>query len=153
MRAGQLAAPYPAVELDTSALDAARLLSERRLPGLIVVDDQGRPRAVLPGYRLLDAAVPRYVQDDPALARVYDEKHADQMCARLSQRRVRDILPDKPSQRPVVDTDATVMEIAAVMAATHSPLVAVVDAPQGTTGPLLGAITVSQLWSRLLPAD
>jgi hypothetical protein len=39
------------------------------------------------------------------------------------------------------------------MAAAHSPLVAVVDAPQGTNGPLLGAITVAQLLARLLPPD
>jgi CBS domain-containing protein len=153
VRARELAADYPAVTLDTSALEAARLLSERRLPGLIVIDDQERPCAVLPGSQILRFAVPRYVQDDPALARVYDEEHADRLGARLSGRRVRDVLPDQPATAPVVDAEATVMEIAAVMAAAHSPLVAVVDAPQGTNGPLLGAITVAQLLARLLPPD
>ena len=41
MRAGDLAAPFPTVGLDTPAIEAARLLAGQNLPGLIVVDDGG----------------------------------------------------------------------------------------------------------------
>ncbi len=46
-----------------------------------------------------------------------------------------------------MEADATTIEMAAVMAHVHSPLVAVVDENR-----LLGAITVSTLLTRLLPA-
>jgi hypothetical protein len=35
------------------------------------------PFTILPGTQVLRLAVPRYCQDDPALARVVDEAHAD----------------------------------------------------------------------------
>jgi CBS domain-containing protein len=45
-----------------------------------------------------------------------------------------------------VDHDATTIEVAAVMARMHSPIVAVVDGDE-----LLGAITVGRLLDHLLP--
>ena len=77
MRARDLAAPFPAVGVDTPAMEAARLLAGENLPGLIVVDGAGRPLTILPGTQVLRMAVPRYCQDDPALARVIDEAAAD----------------------------------------------------------------------------
>ena len=46
----------------------------------------------------------------------------------------------------MVDADATVLEIAALMARTRSPLVAVV----GADGALLGAVTLDALLDRLV---
>jgi CBS domain-containing protein len=43
-----LAAPFPTVTAQTPALEAARLLAGRNLPGLIVVDERGRPATVSP---------------------------------------------------------------------------------------------------------
>ncbi|MER6810225.1 hypothetical protein ABT299_13190 [Spirillospora sp. NPDC000708] len=43
------------------------------------------------------------------------------------------------------------MEIASIMAATRSPVVAVSTDPKGTDAPLLGVITVAQLLDHLLP--
>jgi hypothetical protein len=83
VRARDLAAPFPTVGLDTTALDAARLLAGSDLPGLIVVDRRGRPTTVLPGTRVLRMALPCYCVDDPTLARVVDEEHADRMLAQL----------------------------------------------------------------------
>jgi CBS domain-containing protein len=148
VRAGQLAVDYPTVRLDSSALEAARLLSEHLLPGLVVVDDDGRPRAVLPGSQILRFAIPRYVQDDPALARVFDEAHADRLCARLADRRVSELLPAGSDAPPIVDADATAIEIATLMAGARSPLVAVV----AKDGSMIGAITTSRLLGRLLPS-
>jgi CBS domain-containing protein len=148
VRARDLATEFPTVALDTDAMAAARLLSRERLPGLIVVDADGRPYTVLPGSQVLRYLVPRYVQDDPPLARVYDEKASDELCGKLSESTVRDLLPDRQDidEIPVVDHDATSIEVAAVMARMHSPLVAVVDGSR-----MLGAITVAQLLDSLLP--
>jgi hypothetical protein len=45
MRARDLAAPFPTVDLNTSALAAARLLAGQNLPGLIVVVSKIRGQA------------------------------------------------------------------------------------------------------------
>ena len=148
MRARDLATPVPTVSEDTPAMDAARILSRKGLPGLIVRDGQGRPATVLPGSQVLRFLVPRYVQDDPPLARVFDEKASDELLAKLSGSVVRDLLPDRPDldELPVVDGDATALEVAAVMARVQSPVVAVIEGEQ-----LLGAITVRRLLDALLP--
>jgi len=147
MRARELAAEFPTVSLDTDALQAARLLAHGHLPGLIVVDTRGRPDTILPGTQVLRFAVPSYVQDDPTLARVIDEATADTLWQTLSGTRVRDLLPAKTRDLPVVNGDDTVLEIAAIMARTRSPVVAVVEHDR-----LLGAITLDALLSRVLPA-
>lgn len=151
VRARELAVEYPTVTLRTGALEAARLLAEHRLPGLIVVDDDQRPKAVLPGSQLLGVCIPRYVQDDPTLARVYDEEHADKLFAQLAEKRVGDLLPRDKTPPPVVDAEATAMEIASTMAAHHSPLVAVTGDPRRTDTPMIGVITVDRLLTSLLP--
>jgi len=149
MRARDLATEVPTVTADTNALAAARLLSRERLPGLIVIDDARHPFTVLPGSQVLRYLVPQYVQDEPPLARAYDEKASDELCAKLTTSTVGDLLPAKPDldELPVVDHDATTIEVAAVMARTHTPLVAVVD----DDGRLVGGVTVRQLLDRLLP--
>ena len=150
MRARDLATEFPTVTPETNALVAARQLSRDKLPGLIVTDATGRPLTVLPGSQVLRYLVPRYVQDDPPLARVYDEKASDELCAKLTTSTVADLLPDKfdDDDLPVVDHDATTIEVAAVMARVHSPLVAVVE-----DGRMVGAISVRRLLDSLLPQD
>jgi CBS domain-containing protein len=146
MRAGDLAAPFPTVGTTTLALEAARLLAAQNLPGLIVVDDRRRPLTILPGTQVMRMAVPRYIQDDPALARVVDEAAADVFLEELGDRTVADVLPEQPRELPVVTEAATVLEIAALMARTPTPLVAVV----GDDGALRGAITLDALLDRLV---
>ena len=116
MLAHDLAAPYPTVRTDTPAREAARLLAERHLPGLIVVDDNNHPVAILPGSQVLRILVPTYVQDDPTLARVLEEKYADKICDVLANRTVADMLPADWDRKklPVVAPDDTVLEIAAI---------------------------------------
>jgi predicted transcriptional regulator len=145
MRARDLAAPFPTVGLDTSALEAARLLAGSDLPGLIVVDRHGHPTTVLAGTQVLRMAIPRYCIDDPTLARVIDEAHADRFLTDLADRTVAEALPDRHGELPVVGPDATVLEVAALMARARSPLVAVVDAQE-----MLGAITLDALLDRML---
>jgi len=132
----------------TTAIEAARLLAGRDLPGLVVVNADGSPYTVLPGTQVLRLAVPRYCIDDPALARVVDEAHADLFLRELADRTVAECLPERPRDLPVVDPAATVLEIAAVMARTRSPLVAVVERRRMT-----GVITLDALLDRMLAPD
>ncbi len=150
MKARDLAVPYPTVRMDTDALTAARLLTEHNRPGLIVVDDDNHPVAVLPGSQVLRAMIPTYIQDDPALARVLDEEFADAICDQLADHTVRELVPKDRPALPVANDDDTVLEIAAMMAANRSPLVAVLDG-KGKQAPLLGAVSVHDLLGRLLP--
>ncbi|GAA1671582.1 CBS domain-containing protein [Nonomuraea maheshkhaliensis] len=147
MRARDLITDLPTVTLDTSIAAAARLLAQQRLPGLIVVDERGLPLSVLPGTQVLRLAVPDYCQEDPALARVVDEEHADRFLRSSADRTVRDALPPQPRELPITDPDATLLEMAALMARTHSPLVAVVD-----DGQLSGAVTLQTLLDRAVSA-
>lgn len=151
MLAQDLATPYPTVRMGTSAREAAQLLAERHLPGLIVVDEDDHPVAILPGSQVLRLLVPTYVQDDPTLARVLEEKYADKICDVLDGKTVRDMLPSDSERKklPIVAPDDTVLEIAALMAANRSPVVAVVER-RNKKAPLIGAVTASDLLERLL---
>lgn len=149
MRARDLADPFPTVSLDDDAMAAARTMAAERAPGLIVCGDDGHPYTVLPGSQVLNFVIPKYVQDQPSLARAFGERASDQLSSKLVHHSVRDMVP-KPAdadELPVVDPDATTIEVAAVMARMHSPLVAVVDG-----GTIVGAITVSRLLTHFLPA-
>jgi CBS domain-containing protein len=91
-------------------------------------------------------AIPSYCQDDPTLARVIDEAAADLFLRNVGDRTVAELLPREHRELPVVDPDATVLEIAAVMARSRSPLVAVA----GKDRALLGAVTLDALLDRML---
>lgn len=151
MSARTLAEPFPIVTPETDAMEAAQVMAEQHLAGLIVCGENGRPYTVLPGSEVLRFLIPVYVQDDPALARAVDEQASDQLFGRLVRSTVRDLLPRQQDldELPVVDADATALEVAAVMAHMHSPLVAVIDERDGDR--VIGAITVSRLLERLLP--
>jgi CBS domain-containing protein len=144
-----MAENLPTVSLDDDGLHAANLIARRRLPGVVVVGESGRPVAVLPGSQVLRFIVPYYVQEDPSLAAVFDERTADQCAAGLRRQKVRDLLPprDRRTELAMVDGDATAIECAAVMARLRSPLLVVVD---GDT--VHGVLTASHLLEILLPA-
>ncbi|MBA2446114.1 MAG: CBS domain-containing protein [Nocardioidaceae bacterium] len=149
MRARDLAEPFPTVSLDADAMAAAQTMAAARLPGLIVCGDDGRPYTVLPGSQVLNFIIPKYVQVQPGLARAFDERASDELSIKLANHTVRDMVP-KPAEAdelPVVDVDATAIEVAAVMARMHSPVAAVIDGNR-----VLGAITVSRLLTHFLPA-
>jgi CBS domain-containing protein len=150
VRARDLAQDLPVVGPDDSALVAARLIAERRLPGLAVVDAGGHPVAVLPASQVLRFVVPDYVQEDPALARVVDEAGAERLCLeRLSGELVKDLLsPRHKVELAAVDGSATVLGCAAVMARLRSPVLAVTE-----NGKVRGLLTAAHLLEVLLPAD
>ena len=135
-----MAEPMPVVDLDFSALEAAQLLAERRLPALVVVERDGAPHAILPASQVVRFLVPAYVQDDPTLARVMNESMADHAGDKLRSKRVRDLLPKDRRELPVVNHDDTIIEVAAIMARLRCPLAAVMKDNR-----LIGVITASRL--------
>jgi CBS domain-containing protein len=151
VRARDLAVEYQTVSVDTDAVEAARLMAEHRLPGLLVLDEDGEPKAILPASQMVKALVPEYVIEDPTLAAVVDEKHADRLCQALAGRRVGDCLSSKAAPPPIADPDDTALEVAALMARVRSPLVAVAQKDKAGTH-LLGVITASHLLHALLDA-
>jgi CBS domain-containing protein len=130
----------PLVSLNTSALEAARLLATHRLSGLVVIDERGQPDSVLPASQVVRFIVPGYVQDDPSLARVLSESMSDQAAETLGSRRVSDVLPLERPELCVVRHDDTVIEVAAIMARLRSPLVAVMRGAD-----MIGVISASRL--------
>ena len=131
---------FPVVGQDSDALQAARLLAERRLPGLVVIDTDGVPVALLPASEVVQFLVPSYVQDDPSLAGVLDESMSDHLADRLAGRSVRSLLPRQTPELPRVEIDDTLVEVAAVMARMRCPMVAVMQGRR-----LAGVVTASRL--------
>ena len=140
-----MAEEFPVVTVDADALDAARTLAEHLLPGIVVVDGDGRPYAVLPASQVVRFIVPRYVQDDPSLAGVLSESVADKAADRLRGKKVRDVLPEHLIDIPAVDAGDTLIEVAAAMARLRSPLIAVTK-----NGRLCGVITAARLLAAAL---
>jgi CBS domain-containing protein len=140
MHAEDIAEEFPVITIDSNALDAARMLAEHRLPGLVVTDASGKPYAILPASQVVRFIVPTYIQDDPSLAGVLGEAAADRAAEKLSGKSVRDVLPEHLLDVPAANADDTIIEVAALMARLRSPLIAVVK-----DGKLHGVITASRL--------
>jgi CBS domain-containing protein len=140
MHAEEIAEEFPVVAMDSNALEAARLLADHRLPGIVVTDSSGKPYAILPASQVVRFIVPSYVQDDPSLARVLNESMADRAAEKLGDKKVRDVLPEHLTDVPPANADDTIIEVAAIMARFRSPLIAVMK-----EGKLLGVITASRL--------
>lgn len=140
MQAAQIAEEYPVIDLDSDAIDAARLLAEHRLPGILVTDANGSPHSVLPASQVVLFIIPKYVQDDPSLAGVLNESMCGQVAKRLRGKKVRDVIPERLTKIPAAKADDNIVEVAALMARYKSPLVAVQDGEK-----LLGVITSSRL--------
>jgi CBS domain-containing protein len=145
VHAEEIAEEFPVVSIDSPALDAARMLAEHRLPGIVVTDASGRPYAVLPASQVVRFIVPPYVQDDPSLAGVLNESMADRAADQLGGKTVRDVLPEHLLNVPAAHADDTIIEVAAIMARLRSPLIAVIK-----DGKLHGVITASRLLAAAL---
>jgi CBS domain-containing protein len=145
VRAEDLEEKFPIVRIDSDAVDAARKIAEHNLPGLLVTDTSGNPYAVLPAFEILRYILPRYVQDDLALAGVLGEPTPDQAVQNLAGKTVGDVLPDNLRDIPSVDARATVTKAAAEMARLRSPLIAVTK-----DGKVHGVITASRLLAAAL---
>jgi CBS domain-containing protein len=145
VRAEDLEEKFPIVPIDSDAVDAARMIAEHSLPGLLVTDTSGNPYAVLPAFAMLRFILPRYVQDDLTLAGVVGESTGDEATQNLARKTVGDVLPDYLRDIPSVDARATIVKVAAEMARVRSPLIAVTK-----DGKLHGVITASRLLAAAL---
>ena len=145
MHAEDMAEEFPVVSIDSSALEAARMMAEHRLPGIVVTDTSGAPYAVLPASQVVRFIVPTYVQDDPSLAGVINESWADHAAEKLGDRAVREMLPQHLTDLPAAKADDTIIEVAALMARFRSPLIAVMK-----DGKLHGVVTASRLLAAAL---
>jgi CBS domain-containing protein len=146
VNARELAEPCPSIGLDDDVLAAVRLMADQRRPGIVVCDADGRPVRILPGTQVLRFVVPRYLQDDAALARVIGERAAGQLLGELTGTTVREVLSEPADvDLALARPDDTELELAVLMARTHSPLVAVVD-----DGRLIGCVTLPRLLDALL---
>lgn len=148
MRAHDLAEPYPSVFADDDAVAAARMFVDRRLPALLVLDSDQRPFTIVPGSQLLKVLVPDFVLENPTMAGAVRPENSDSIAHRLEGLTVAQWLPRR-SLPTVVGPNATVMEIAALMVRTHTPLVAVVES-DGRRSRTVGAITAARLMEHLL---
>ena len=63
MRARDLAQPFPCATLDADAYEAALQMASERRPGLIVVNENEQPVAILPGTQVLNFLIPQYVAE------------------------------------------------------------------------------------------
>jgi hypothetical protein len=95
---------------------------------------------VLPAFEILRFILPRYVQDDLALAGVMGDSTAEQATRNLAGKTVGDLLPDYLRNIPSADARDTVIKVAAVLAHLRSPLIAVTK-----NGKLHGVITATRL--------
>lgn len=141
MLASDVAVDVPTVTVQTTVPEAVRVMTHAQLPGLIVVDDRGRPSMVVPGTQVLRMAVLNAYQEDPALVRTIDEAHADLFWQELGNRTIGDCLPFKATKPVTTPATSTLLELATLMARLHSPLVAVVDAKKQ----LIGGVTLNRL--------
>jgi CBS domain-containing protein len=145
VRAAEIDEEFPVVDIDSPAVEAARMLAEHSLPGIVVLTADGQLYAVLPASQVVRFIVPRYVQDDPLLARVLAESMADRAAEKLSGKTIRELLPQHQLTLPIADANDTIIEVATIMGRLRSPLIAVMK-----QGKLHGVITASRLLAMAL---
>jgi CBS domain-containing protein len=147
----QLAERVPTVRRATTGAEAARVIAEYRLSGLVVADDAGIPIAVIPGSQLLSLVLPQYVRDDPNLSHAYDERGADELARVLNRATIGELLEAKrltAMKPPSVLPEDTMIEIASVMDRGHTPLILVTD----REGRHHGVITLSRVLAAIATA-
>jgi CBS domain-containing protein len=140
VKAEEIAEEFPVVDIDSPALEAARMLAEHHLPGIVVLTTDGQLYAVLPASQVVRFIVPIYVQDDPSLAGVLAESVADRAAEKLGGKTVRELLQQHQPTLAAANADDTIIEVAAIMGRLRSPLIAVMK-----EGKLHGVITASRL--------
>ena len=144
MRAADLDEQFPIVRMDSDAMDAARMIAEHGLPGLVVADASHKPHAMILASEMLYFVLPRYVQADVTLAGVLGDALADH-AQNLAGKTVGDLLPKDLRKVPSVDARDGVVKVAAEMSQQRCQLIAVTE-----NGILHGVITASRLLAAAL---
>lgn len=129
------------------ALPAVRAVVAHGRPGLIVADDRGGVLSCLSSVHLLKLTLPSCLWDEPNLARVINEEHADQIAAAFATVSIRDVVSEPGEVAPVARPEATVVELAELMV-RHSQPVVVVKHERG----VVGVVTANRLQKFLVSA-
>lgn len=143
MLAGELAERVPMVTMATTGAEAARVVAGYRLSAVVVADEQGVPVQVIPGSQLLGLILPQFVRDDPKLAHAYDVEGAQELCRRLNDSTIGELLDSdrlSGAEPPSVLPEDTLVEVAAAMSDAHSPAILVRD----RDGTFHGVVTMSR---------
>lgn len=148
MRASDVVQPLPTARLADGVLPAMRTVARRDLPGLVVVDEHDQVVACVSLTDLLGLVLPRYMRDEPCLARTFSEAQADRIAEGLVGTQVRDVVGDVTDRIPVVRADATLVELAETMSRQRCALVMVEQRETGT----LGVVTAGRLLEVLVDA-
>jgi CBS domain-containing protein len=127
------------------ASQAARLLADPEVRGLLVVDSEDRLVGVLTDAMLLGFLLPPYVAEAESLAGVLDERAAEDLWRRLDGKLVLDLLPEDRADKAEVDSEDTLIEVASAMVESGVPMVAVREEDH-----LVGSITLNALLKHLL---
>ena len=139
MHASDLETTLPLVDRGTPVLDAARMIAGERLPVLVITDDKGRPAAVISAVDVLGLLIPSYLRDDTSLSGVLDESGSDEVWAEARGHTVGELLDDEGvdvHDLLTVEPDATLVEVATLMAAARASVALVAgDTPRFVTLP------------------
>jgi predicted transcriptional regulator len=136
----------PVVHQDAEALEVVTSLVAEHWDGLVIVDEAMAPLATVSLAQVLRLALPDYIEDDVSLASVYSERDADTFAESLRGRTVYEVMP-RPRQTIVtVAPEATLLEVAALMAVHFTAIVAVVDRHR-----VIGAVGAHALMKATLP--
>lgn len=144
MLARDLAERVPTVTAEMTGAEAARIVAEYRLSGLVVADSRGNPEAVIPGSQILGLILPTYVAEEPGLAHAFDEAGADELAQRLNHVTIGQLVERRrltALELPSVLPEDTLVEIVAVMVAGRHPLVLV----RAADGEYVGTIMTSRV--------
>lgn len=147
MHAADVVETLPTARPDDAVLSALRLVCQHGLPGLVVADEHGDVVGCVSTVDLVRLTLPRYLRDEPIMARVFDEGHADRIAAALVGTRVRDVLGEVADRVPVARPEATVVELAELMARWCCPIALIRE-----KGATLGIVTANRLLTALLAA-
>ena len=140
VHAEQMAEESPLVDLDMSALAAVRLLAERRLPALVVTKADGSPHSILPASQVVRFLVPGDAAGG-SVAGSGDERVDGRPCVRSAgQQAGPGPVADGAPGAAAVNSDDTIIEVAAIMARLRCPLAAVMKGNR-----LIGVISASRL--------
>jgi CBS domain-containing protein len=111
---------------------------------ILILDDLGKLIGVVSDTVLLRCLLPAYLQVNEPLAGVLDEHAAEDLFDRVKNHTIMELIGDVRVP-PQVAGDDSLIEVAAMMLRTASPLVAVVE-----EGKIIGGISVKDLLYHLV---
>ncbi|MDQ0663156.1 CBS domain-containing protein [Arthrobacter ulcerisalmonis] len=132
MRAVDLQVSLPVVRRETTAVEAGRLIADSGLVGLVIANRRGIPTAIVSAVDVLRLMIPGYLLDDVSLAAVFDEDAAGEVWEHISDRSVGEMLDDEGvaiHKILSVESDATLVEIAARMVDARTQIALIRDSP------------------------